>query len=1023
MTERNRIKTVLTLAAVAMAVIATSASAATMSASLTAPTVDAEDIANYTGTSLDKWFCYVGEHASKVAGQTLTTGSDNVMLNAITYQALGTTPTKTYTIRVCTVDRVNPGDSSTWVLTEIYSETATQDFAWNSDDYVTWTLDTPLLLSPNTEYGIDVGMNSTTSSWQEGIPYLRYTGTDEYAGGTRYWSGQQAPGNTDPGGVGDSTMSNVSGERVFHLDLEHPMSPSPQSGATVPAGDVELSWTNLNPNVGDTVYVDVWFGTDPCSLTQVVTAGVDGTNITSKTVSAPVADTYYWQVDSYLEGSPTGDPIEGSLFIFYVDDTDGDGLPDTYELANTSPPSPTALNPGDDLEPDGLTNLQEYQIGTNPIVADTDGDTLEDGAEVAGAGARPATDPLLADTDEDGLDDAAETNTGTYVSATDTGTDPTDVDSDADGLDDGVETNTGVFVDDTDTGTDPTAADSDGDGAGDWYEVAATYTDPTNPGDNPGIPYPLPDPDSTPPDTAKPVKVYILSGQSNMVGMGNIAGTPSGTLETIAKRENKFPNLVDASGAWTVRNDVMYRGVVTAIGNGPLTPGVQGGTIGPEMGFGHVMGYYHDEPVIVLKSSQGNRSISWDFAPPSSERFIDGDYTYAGYGDSPNRWLTGEPNIPIAWYAGKQWDDCFMDESDWAPAGGDPIFNVTDVLDNFASEYPQYAGQGFEIAGFAWWQGHKDQGEPHASRYELNMVNFINDLRQYYENRYPDNISPNAPFVLATIAFGGWDLAGAGLTVANGQLAVSGETGNYPEFAGNVKTMEARGYWRSVEESPVNQGYHYNRNAETFMLVGDALGRGMVEMMLPLMTISGNAGLAGVVMSGLPGNPVSSEGGIYSGFVQEGWSGTVTPTLAGYLFTPPSITYTDVTTDQLNQDYTVHSLIGDINLDGKITLVDYSQLASPGQASNPHPADGATDIDINADLSWTAGSRAPSHDVYFGTTNPPPFIRNQTAAIFDPGTMTISTTYYWRIDEVGPYGSKTTGTVWSFTTELGPPPL
>jgi len=61
-------------------------------------------------------------------------------------------------------------------------------------------------------------------------------------------------------------------------------------------------------------------------------------------------------------------------------------------------------------------------------------------------------------------------------------------------------------------GTDPTNPDSDGDGAGDWYEVAASFTDPTSASDNPGIVYPLPDPDSTPPDTTKPVKVYILSG-------------------------------------------------------------------------------------------------------------------------------------------------------------------------------------------------------------------------------------------------------------------------------------------------------------------------------------------------------------------------------------------------------------------------------------------------------------------------------------------------------------------------------
>jgi len=229
------------------------------------------------------------------------------------------------------------------------------------------------------------------------------------------------------------------------------------------------------------------------------------------------------------------------------------------------------------------------------------------------------------------------------------------------------------------------------------------------------------------------------------------------------------------------------------------------------------------------------------------------------------------------------------------------------------------------------------------------------------------------------------------------------------------------------------------------------------------MTISGNVGLKGVIMSGLPGNPVSSEGGIYSGVVYEGWSGTVTPTLAGYLFTPASITYTDVTSDQLNQDYTAHSLIGDINLDGRINLVDFAWLSAnwleigcdggnsfcsgadidqmgdvglddllilaehwleekrlPSQASNPHPADGATGVSTTADLSWT-GAFAESHDVYFGTSSPGTFQGNQTLATFDPGPMAPSTTYYWRIDGVNAWG-KTTGTVWSFTTGSGPPP-
>ena len=51
------------------------------------------------------------------------------------------------------------------------------------------------------------------------------------------------------------------------------------------------------------------------------------------------------------------------------------------------------------------------------------------------------------------------------------------------------------------------------------------------------------------------------------------------------------------------------------------------------------------------------------------------------------------------------------------------------------------------------------------------------------------------------------------------------------EFAGNVLAVHTRDFWRSVEQSPANQGYHYKRNTETYLLVGDALGRGMVELL------------------------------------------------------------------------------------------------------------------------------------------------------------------------------------------------
>jgi hypothetical protein len=85
------------------------------------------------------------------------------------------------------------------------------------------------------------------------------------------------------------------------------------------------------------------------------------------------------------------------------------------------------------------------------------------------------------------------------------------------------------------------------------------------------------------------------------------------------------------------------------------------------------------------------------------------------------------------------------------------------------------------------------------------------------------------------------------------------------------------------------------------------------------------------------------------------------------------------------------------------------------QASSPSPSNGATSVSVNANLSWSAGVDATSHNVYFGTSSPGTFLGNQSVTTFDPGTMAILTAHYWRIDEVNAFGT-TTGQVWSFTT-------
>jgi alpha-galactosidase len=247
----------------------------------------------------------------------------------------------------------------------------------------------------------------------------------------------------------------------------------------------------------------------------------------------------------------------------------------------------------------------------------------------------------------------------------------------------------------------------------------------------------------------------------------------------------------DEKGQWTVRNDVVlcesyldankFKGGRST----PLSATANGKHIGPEIGFGYVMGTFHDEPVLLLESSQGNRSLCFDFRPPSS----------------------GRPN-PDNNFEGLEYR--LMVEG------------VHKALKNIDKIVPNYAGQGYEIAGFAWFQGHKDSGKS-KEEYEKHLVNLIQDLRKEFK-------VPDMRAVVATVGFGGWGLSDNYKGVHAAQMAV-GDPKQHPEFAGTVASVDTRGYWREAGESPSGTGYHYNHNAETYVLVGDSLGRAMVELM------------------------------------------------------------------------------------------------------------------------------------------------------------------------------------------------
>ncbi len=290
-----------------------------------------------------------------------------------------------------------------------------------------------------------------------------------------------------------------------------------------------------------------------------------------------------------------------------------------------------------------------------------------------------------------------------------------------------------------------------------------------------------------------PITITYFKGGSAAFWMEQVDLEGKGDLATVTKKDKKFQYLLDEAGKWTVRHDVYFQEArlveggkgcpLTATANSQCLPRCN--SIGPELGFGYVMGTFHDEQVLLIKTSMGNRSLGFDFRPPLSGRT-----------DVTNEYESLEYKLMVK--------------------------GIRETLDDMAKVVPGYQGQGYEIAGFGWFQGDKDSGAA-KEEYEKHLVNLINDLRKEFK-------APTMPVVVATVGFGGYRLGdGPWKGVWAAQMAV-GDPKQHPELAGTVASVDTRDFWREVEESPRAQDYHYNRNAETYLLVGEAMGRAMVRL-------------------------------------------------------------------------------------------------------------------------------------------------------------------------------------------------
>jgi hypothetical protein len=330
----------------------------------------------------------------------------------------------------------------------------------------------------------------------------------------------------------------------------------------------------------------------------------------------------------------------------------------------------------------------------------------------------------------------------------------------------------------------------------------------------------LPDPDGKAADMSKPVQVFIIMGQSNTLEMGKVKGDKEGSLEYAVREENLYPFMVDGSGNWTKRVDV--RNVHTQGSGGPDGRGgvrrndwltVSGSKIGIETGIGHQLGNALDEPVLILKSSIGNRSLGWDLLPPGSPRHevVTTDKKTGkeitlmtpAHKDEVRypSWTKGEVPAPPShnWHAGLQYL-------------GD-VARAKKVLSELDKHYQ--GAEKYEIAGFLWWQGDKDRHNvAHSAMYEKNLNQLFKAFRKDFN-------APKAKMVVATLGQTNKDSA-----TGNEKLIIDGMFA----FADSHK-----GEATIVYTNPISMGSssnaHYGGNAKTYMNVGLAMGEAMVALL------------------------------------------------------------------------------------------------------------------------------------------------------------------------------------------------
>lgn len=282
----------------------------------------------------------------------------------------------------------------------------------------------------------------------------------------------------------------------------------------------------------------------------------------------------------------------------------------------------------------------------------------------------------------------------------------------------------------------------------------------------------------------KRVAVFLLIGQSNMEGHGRVSieagrNDGRGSLQWLAEQrpDSVYARLRDADGKWRERDDVWVH-YLERHGRLRAGFGVQPDRLGPELGFGVVLGDVLSEPILLVKLAWGGKSLAQDFRPPSAGGTL-------------------------------------------GPYYSEVLQRAKRVLADPGADIPELRGWRAELRGIGWHQGWNDRvNQSFNDEYESNMAHFIRDIRR-------DLQAPGLPFVIAETGMSGeQERHPRALSLMKAQAAVA----EYPEFRGNVAFVGTKKFYRAPEDSPLKQEYHWNGNAETYYLIGEGMGRAMLGL-------------------------------------------------------------------------------------------------------------------------------------------------------------------------------------------------